>query len=205
MKIYLCARDKEQINSWRLFCGKFDFVVPTLQPILDIPAEGLVAAGNSFGNMSGGLDLLYINYFGKQMEDDVQNRILKEYDGELLVGQAVDVDINHPSYTYNKLIYAPTMRVPEVVKHTINVYLSTRAAIKLAKKLELNSITIPSMGTGTGCVAPNSCAKQMAAAIDEVFVSPPEGIRDVYIEQDRMVKHIVPSSWLKIQYIMEDN
>ena len=200
MKIYLCSRDKEQINAWKLFCGKFDFVVPTLQSILDIPAEGIVSPANSFGNMTGGIDLYYKNHFGPVIERTLKDKIFNEFAGELLIGQATNVPISHPNFTYTTLISAPTMRVPAVISHTVNTYLATKAALIEAKKLGLGSITFPGMGTGTGNVSPDSCARQMAVAIDDVLVSPPEGPIDVYEEQNRMYKYIVSDEWLRVQF-----
>jgi O-acetyl-ADP-ribose deacetylase (regulator of RNase III) len=200
MKIYLCSRDKAQIESWKLFCGMFDFVEPTMQSILDIPAEGLVSPANSFGVMSGGIDLFYRNYFGREMETELRNKIFREFGGELLVGQATSVPIHHPSYSYTTLISAPTMRVPAVVSHTINPYLAAKAALRLAEDLKLNSITFPGLGTGTGGVSPDSCAKQISVAIEDVIINPPKEPLDVYEEQDKMYKKIVSEEWLKVQF-----
>jgi len=97
MKIYLCASEAPLLESWKMYCSQYDFVIPTTQSILDIPAEGLISPANSFGVMSGGIDLVYRNYFGKNMEDTLRQKIFEKFNGELLVGQATDVDIFHPS------------------------------------------------------------------------------------------------------------
>ena len=179
--------------------------ISTKQSILDIPAKGLVSPANSFGVMSGGIDLYYRNYFGKEMETELKNKIFNDFYGELLVGQATSVKIQHPNYTYNTLISAPTMRVPSVISHTINTYLATKAALRVALELDLTSITFPGMGTGTGLVSPDSCAKQMSVAIDEVLVNPFKEPIDVYEAQDKMFKKIVSSEWLKVQFEGEKN
>lgn len=200
MKIYLCSRDKAQIASWQLFCGQYDFVEPTLQSILEIPAEGLVSPANSFGVMSGGIDLYYRNYFGTEMEDALRKRIFEEFNGELLVGQATSVPIHHPNFKYTTLISAPTMRVPLTISHTINPYLATKAALIEAKRLRLDSITFPGMGTGTGGVSPDSCAKQQAVAIKDVLTEPWSKPIELYDEARRMVQQIVSQEWLDVQY-----
>jgi len=204
MEIYLCARDKEQVAAWKLFCGMYNFVTPTVQDILHIKAEGLVGPGNSFGNMTGGIDLHYVNYFGKAMESEIKRKIFDDFNGELLVGQATNAAITHPSYAYKTLVYAPTMRVPMVVSHTINPYLATKAALQEALRLGLDSITFPGMGTGTGCVAPNDCAKQMGAAIEDVLVNPSTEYKEVYEEQQYMYSKLVNQRWLAIQFSGEE-
>jgi len=195
MKIYLCAREEDLFKSWMIYCGNFDFVIPTKQSILDVKAKALVSPANSFGFMTGGIDLLYKNYFGMEMESDLQHIIKTEFGGELLVGQATWVPIKHSSYTMKFLISAPTMRVPEVVSHTINPYLAARAALKLAKKLNIDSIVFPGLGTGTGLVTAEDCAKQMRAAIDDVIINERGFPQNLYDEQDHMRQHIVGTSW----------
>jgi O-acetyl-ADP-ribose deacetylase (regulator of RNase III) len=200
MKIYLCTREDEQLNAWKIFCGHLEDVILTKQSILDIKAEGLVSPANSFGVMSGGIDLHYRNYFGKDMEDALRKKIFEEFDGELLVGQATYVPISHPNCSYTTLISAPTMRVPSVVAHTINPYLAARSALLLAVKLGLGSITFPGLGTGTGLVTPEACAKQIAVAIEDVLISPPDRPKGLYLEHDRMIQRIVPKEWLEVQF-----
>lgn len=200
MKIYLCAREDDLFQAWKTHFDRVDSVEVTKQDILHIKAEGLVSPANSFGNMSGGVDLVYRNYFGKRMEERLREIIIRQFEGELLVGQATWVPIEHPSYTYSTLISAPTMRVPCTISHTINVYLATKAALNLAIKLGLGSITFPGMGTGTGGVSAISCAKQMRQAYSDVSTGYYNKTINIYEEQNRMVKNIVSKEWLEAQY-----
>jgi len=204
MEIYLCAREDELFNAWKLLCGHHDFVTPTKQDILSIKAEAVVSPANSFGEMSGGIDLHYKNYFGKAVEEDLQRKICLEFNNELLVGQATSVKLFNvpPTISYRHLIAAPTMRIPENVSHTINTYLATKAALMEAVNIGVDSIVFPGMGVGTGCMAPMDCAKQVNAAIDDVLVSKRvyKGPVKIYEEQLYMRDHIVLAKWMKLQY-----
>jgi O-acetyl-ADP-ribose deacetylase (regulator of RNase III) len=207
MKTYLCARDDELFKAWKMYCGHHEFVIPTQQDIMSVDAEAIVSPANSFGFMTGGIDLLYKNYFGQSVEDDLKYKIAKEFDNELLVGQATSIKLSDALGTtkHRYLIVAPTMRVPENVSHTINAFLAAKAAIIEAMKLGLSSIVFPGLGTGTGCMLPEDCAKQMNAAINYIFVdkrtcAPP---KDLYEEQRYMREKIVSNKWLQVQ-LMHD-
>lgn len=204
LKIYLCAREKELFDAWKLFCvGSHSFVEPTMQNILDVPADAVVAPANSFGFMTGGIDLYYRNYFGKGIEIELQKRIKNEYDGELLVGQATSVKVSHPEFQMKYLIAAPTMRVPENVSHTINAYLAAKAALKEALRIGVTSVVFSGLGTGTGMMSSDDCAKQVNAAINDVVVMQGRFPTTIYEEQEYMRKHIVSQKWFKVQ-VMEE-
>ena len=208
MKIYLCAREDDLFNAWRLFCGHHNFVTATKQDIMSIDAEALVSPANSFGFMSGGIDLHYKNYFGQAIEDDLRRRIGLEFNQELLIGQATSVEIfNSPQLVkYKYMIAAPTMRVPENVSHTINAYLATKAALIEALHIGVSSIVFPGLGTGTGGMLPEDCAKQVNAAINYVLVEKRiyGGPNSLYEEQDYMKKYIVSKKWFEVQMLGEE-
>jgi len=202
MKVYLCARDQDLFDAWTRYCGHYDFVTVTKQDIMSIDAEALVSPANSFGFMTGGIDLHYKNYIGQEMEDELRRTILERYNNELLVGQAAEVRIKPPPLVHYKyLVAAPTMRVPENISHTINAYLAARAALILAYRAVYKSIVFPGLGTGTGGMSPEDCAKQVSEAIKYALVDKkwfvfPVGL---YEEQDHMRKHLVPSKWFDVQ------
>jgi O-acetyl-ADP-ribose deacetylase (regulator of RNase III) len=203
MKIYLCAREHELFDAWKLLCGHNDFVIVTKQDIMSINAEALVSPANSFGFMSGGIDLHYRNYFGQIIEDNLRKKIAAEFNHELLVGQAASIKVFNPSQLvkYKYMIAAPTMRTPENISHTINAYLAAKAALIEALRIGVSSIVFPGLGTGVGGVLPEDCAKQMNAAINDVLVekriySVP---KDLYEEQDYMRNQIVSQKWFKVQ------
>lgn len=167
MKIILTAVDEPLANAWRKFCGDLDFVSYSTN-IFESGCEAVVSPSNSFGFFDGGLDFLYSEYFGWDLGPRVQKKIKAEFDGELLVGQALVVETNHKKIPY--LISAPTMRVPVVLpRNTVNPYLAAKAALICARKHEIESVAFPGLGTGVGEVPPEKCALQVRQAIDDVF------------------------------------
>jgi O-acetyl-ADP-ribose deacetylase (regulator of RNase III) len=74
---------------------------------------GVVSPANSFGDMQGGIDLAYYNYFGHELEEEIQDHILNVKYGELCVGDAVIILIRNKLDIH--MIVAPTMRIPSGV------------------------------------------------------------------------------------------
>ncbi len=76
------------------------------------------------------------------------------------------------------------MRVPTILRDSVNPYLAARAALLLVKhgvftggtyvgeKISdfVDSIAFPGLGTGVGRIGPNTCARQVRAAIDAALL-----------------------------------
>lgn len=142
------------------------------------PNTCVVAAGNSFGIMDGGLDKAMIDVHGMGLQNRVQEKIAMLYDGELPVGHAVTVPLwdDEESENCPKLIYAPTMQVPMLIEHTPNVFYATRESIYMARILKCEKLYIPLMGCGTGGLTPEYSIRQIKAAIMSVEPIEPEEI-----------------------------
>jgi O-acetyl-ADP-ribose deacetylase (regulator of RNase III) len=195
MKIILSAVEPELVTAWERFCGDLEFVEIHQGSILTLSCDAVVSPANSFGFMDGGIDMLYSQHFGRQVQERLQRLILNKHQGELLVGAAEIVETGNLQIPY--LIAAPTMRVPMVLRNSVNPYLAARAALLLVKhgafasghlKGEpvasfVDSLAFPGLGTGVGRVGPNTCARQVRAAIEEVI----------------MGKHEFPQSWADAQ------
>jgi O-acetyl-ADP-ribose deacetylase (regulator of RNase III) len=166
--IKLIARTTEMADAWKeAFDGCKGMPVEIHEgSIFDVPTDAIVAPGNSFGFMDGGLDLYISEHFGWHVQDRVQESINMFHDGELLVGGSAWVSTDDEDIP--NVIYAPTMRVPMILNNSVNVYLATKAAILMSQALDLDMISIPAMGTGVGEVSPNVCARQMLAAYNHV-------------------------------------
>ena len=186
MRVILTAVDGDLHDAWRNHCGHFDFVSIVQGSILETPATAVVSPANSFGFMDGGIDAAYTRHFGEHVETRVQRTIKDDYDGELLVGQAIVVTTGNKAIPY--LIAAPTMRVPmRLPADTVNPYLAAKAAILCAKRLNemlkvytgdpkavpITSVAFPGMGTGVGGLDPERCAAQVAQAIQDTLVMQP--------------------------------
>ncbi len=143
--------------------------------ILKLKVDAVVSPANSFGFMDGGIDAAYTFTFGREIQTKLQEDIKNKYNGELLVGQAIPIETNHPTIPY--IISAPTMRVPLDIRGTLNVFLATKAVLNLVNygkfengepiKDKIHSIAFPGLGTGCGQLTAKTCALQMAEAIKE--------------------------------------
>lgn len=180
MILVLTAMDDQLADAWARHCGDLAEIRLHRGSILDTECDAVVSPANSFGFMDGGIDALYLNHFGKAVQDRVRRAILARHHGELLVGSADIVETDDARIPY--LIAAPTMRVPMVLApETINPYLATRAVLLLARHgrfpdgplagqplaQHLRVIALPGMGTGVGRVPAEIAARQVRAAFDE--------------------------------------
>ncbi len=189
MKLILCAVDEALADAWQRFCGDLEFVSVHHGSILEVKCNAVVSPANSFGFMDGGIDAQYSSHFGLRVERRVQQMILQRHHGELLVGHADIVDTDHAQIPY--LIVAPTMRVPMILRDSVNPYLAARAILLLWKhgiiahgsakdiavKDVVETIAMPGLGTGIGRIGPNTCAHQVRQAIDDFVLekfNPPE-------------------------------
>ncbi len=130
MKIILTGVEPELVQAWQKFCGDLEDVAVYHGSIFDVQCDAVVSPANSFGFMDGGIDMLYSRRFGWQVQERLQELIQSHHHGELMVGAAeiVETDANIPF-----LIAAPTMRVPMILRDSVNPYLAARAALSLVK------------------------------------------------------------------------
>ncbi len=180
MKIILTAMDADLADAWQRHCGDLDDVSIHQGSIFDVHCDALVSPANSFGFMDGGIDALYSQRFGWQVQRRLQELIRTRHHGELVVGTAEVVHTDDPAFPF--VIAAPTMRVPMILRESVNPYLAARAVLLLVKhaifpdgvfanqplSTVIQTIAFPGLGTGVGGIGPNTCAHQMRAAIEEV-------------------------------------
>jgi O-acetyl-ADP-ribose deacetylase (regulator of RNase III) len=172
LSLHLRDMNPDVASAWqKAFAGE-PFVQISCGHIFDVQADAIVSPANSFGYMDGGIDLVYSQLFGYQLESRLQALLLESHFGELPVGQALILPTEHAAIPF--LVSAPTMRVPSSIARSMNVYLAFRAA--LIAVLEHNTrstpliltLLVPGLGTGVGEVPPDRAARQMKAAYDAV-------------------------------------
>ena len=182
MKLILTAVEESLADAWTKFCGDLDFVTVHQGSIFDIDCDAVVSPANSYGFMDGGIDGLYMDHFGDDIQMRVRRQIFDHHHGEIIVGCADVVETGHQKIPY--LIFAPTMRVPMNLHETVNPYLAARAIFLLMRyssfqsgKLtdqpiaeHIKTIAFPGLGTGAGNVSSNTCARQMRSAIDDIIL-----------------------------------
>jgi len=182
VKIILAAVETDLADAWERHCGDLPDVTIHRGSILDLAVDAVVSPANSFGFMDGGIDRLYSQSFGWGVQDRLQTLIRTRHHGELIVGAAEIVETGHPRISF--LIAAPTMRVPMILRETVNPYLAARAALLLIRRgvfpsgalagepisKVVESVAFPGLGTGVGRVGPNVCARQLRVAVEEVVM-----------------------------------
>ena len=156
-------------EAWKRHFDGLENVIVHQGDLFDLHTDAVVSPANSFGFMDGGLDAAITRRFGKKVENQLQLDIREKYYGELLVGQAHLVKTGNVNIPY--VIAAPTMRVPMVLKDTVNVYLATKAAFRvLMANDDIETVTLSGMGTGVGKVPFGLCANQMREAYNDIML-----------------------------------
>lgn len=133
-------------------------------------ANILVSPANCTGRMDGGIDQVYINRFGWQLEHRLMRDIRNVYAGKLPVGMA------HLITTYDDaiplMVCAPTMDWPPGdVSKTDNAYHAMRAIIDCVRvqgHMALGAtepvVLMPGLCTATGAMSGLNAARQIWAA-----------------------------------------
>ena len=191
MQIVLASVDDDLVRAWESSCGNRSNVKIHHGSIFEVKCDAIVSPGNSFGFMEDGFNLEISEYFGGHVVERLQQLIQTRHHGELLVGSAEVVDTDHVEIPY--LIAAPIIRVPTVLKETVNIYLATRAVLTHVKfgtvpdgtpvKHIIETIAIPDMGMEIGKISPDICALQMKVALQNILLS----------------QYEFPKSWLDAQ------
>ncbi|HEV2781812.1 MAG TPA: macro domain-containing protein [Actinophytocola sp.] len=178
MTLVLCAVSEPLAEAWDAATGGRPDVSVHRGSVLDVPAQAVVSPANSLGWMRGGVDAVYAQAF-PAVEQRVRSAVLAYHGGELPVGEALIVPTGVAAPEW--LISAPTMRVPgeRLPPDTVHPYLAARAVFRLwlegtlehgdPVRSVVQTIALPGMGTGIGGVSPQTCARQVIAAWDEVF------------------------------------
>ncbi len=168
-KIYLIDSKKDLGSKWVQVFSGYPEVEVIIGDYFQQSADAIVSPANSFGIMDGGLDLAIRNELGFQVEADTQEVILNKYHGEMPIGAAEVININHEKWSY--LIVAPTMRIPENVAFTLNAYNAFRAILiavnnfnESQPKNPIKSLVCSGLGTGIGGMDSTKCAGLMRAA-----------------------------------------
>ncbi len=176
LELVLCAVDEPLAAAWESVSR------PRVRvhrgSVLDVGAQAVVSPANSYGWMRGGIDAVYARSF-PSVEESVRSAVLAFHGGELPVGEALVVPTGVASPRW--LISAPTMREPASVlpPDTVHPFLAARAVFRLWRdglfddgspiRVGVRTLAMPGLGTGVGGVPAATCARQVAAAWDEVF------------------------------------
>lgn len=183
MKLIFVDRDPIVCSALRSVIPQADVRHADLANVPDEDFDVLFTPGNSFGFMDGGFDLAVRNRY-PGAEPEIQSIIKQYYYGMLNVGQAF-VAFNNIG---KAIAYAPTMRVPEPIVNTDNVYWAFRAALMATrawaetsqvrhpngKPKTLSEVRILSsaFGTSAGHMSAVSAAHSMRLAFEHMRRTP---------------------------------
>lgn len=182
VSFYLCDLNENITKSWVEDFDDFSNFHIIQKNIIDQYDElkndlnriGIVSPANSFGDMQGGIDLVYFTHFGYKLEENVICQIQEKKYGELVVGDSIIVNINTEVNNSDLLIVAPTMRIPMCIKNTVNVYLAFRSVLITIMEFnktninKINKVLVPGMGTGIGQLDSEICSMQMYKAYQSI-------------------------------------
>lgn len=111
----------------------------------------LISPGNSFGIMSGGMDLVINKLFNNELEYYIQKKI---NDNHIILNPCSSISINckelniNNIYNIDKIIYTPTMHTPNQLFPFQNIpYKSTLSSLNMVKE---DVVLMPLFGIGTG-------------------------------------------------------
>lgn len=171
LKVYLLDRNREITYALTREFAPFEDVEIVLDDFAHFmdthkSIECVVSPANSFGCMAGGYDKAITDYFGRDVEKEVQKFIRKNYYGEQPIGTSIMVDIPNAD---KKLIHTPTMRLPSPIKDPLVIYQCMRSTIMVALRSNIHSIVIPAFGGATGQVPPRILAKYMKEGYKQVI------------------------------------
>ena len=172
-RITIVATDTYLEELFRFYFHEHTEVTVHFGRFEDLTAECLASPANSFGLMDGGMDQAITDYFGDQLQQRVQRRIITEFVGEQPVGTSFIIETQDERIPF--LAHTPTMRVPADIRGTDNVYRATKATLIAAKQAGIKSIILPAFGAGVGSMHRQEVARQMSLALKYVK-NPPQAI-----------------------------
>ena len=192
--IILCSINEKMCDEWReqfkkypnitVYNGYFENCMSSLQGRVAIATPA-----NSYGLMDGGYDKAIIDYFGRELQNSVQDIILDMYCGEQPVGSSFAVRI--PNYKNCVLIHTPTMRRPEVIRDRTTVYHCTRSALLCGIKSGCETLILPAFGAATGAVPETVVAYFMERAYNQLVNAPHQTPSWTYVYQYHPLKELL--------------
>lgn len=166
MQLHLVDSDHRVAVALQIAFARFPEVSVAHGDLLAVAKNCAVSPANSYGFMDGGIDLIYVKYFGPQIQQQVHDAIARRPEGHLPVGASLVIRTTSARIPY--LILAPTMLLPESIDAS-HCYRALRAVLRIADDYaEISSeVYCPGLGTGVGKVQPADAASAMAEAYDD--------------------------------------
>ncbi len=208
-KLIVSAINQELYDEFVKAFNGFPDVEVVFKRFEDTDFDCVVSAANSFGLMDGGVEQCMTDYFGVQMMQRVQNRIIQDFAGEQPIGTSIIVPgitpemvgLNNRFDRIKYVAHTPTMRVPRDIAGSDNPYNAMKSALLAVRahnrsieirqlngdevfsfEKKINTLVTPGLGTLAGRVPFNKAAHQMALATFHVL-NPPTNLNWYFASQ----------------------
>lgn len=170
---------------------KFKYSTDSIEGINELQYDVCVSPSNSYGELQGGVDMQYYKALGRDtLQNYVYNIIMRDYNGEILVGESclvnldnirkleqikntsMDMDINTTTNATNNtnkdklpkyLLLCPTMTIPLNVNETRNAYYFTRAMIRGLNNMKRLGLECKTVLCPIPCTAVGQMQPEIAA------------------------------------------
>ncbi len=143
-----------------------------LGDITEMEVDAIVNPANSLMLMGGGVAAAIKRKGGDVIEVEARKK------APVPVGEAIATSAGRLKAKY--VIHSPTMPRPAMRTTLDAVYKATKAALRLADKLDVSTIAFPGMGTGVGGLDYYDAAKTMLKAIRE-HITTKSKLKKIYL------------------------
>ncbi|MCK5520058.1 MAG: macro domain-containing protein [Candidatus Marinimicrobia bacterium] len=170
---YIVSDDQNKFENLQSKFQDFEDIIKIKYGnILDYANGCLVSPANTMGEMSGGLDRQYYNYFGKEIQSTVRNRILPLPNARLPIGNIISIETKHQLIPI--LLIAPTVDLekgrdsePQIAGRVFFNLLKYHSKSQFSEM----DLYIPLLGDGVGGLDSNFVIEEMKKAFDDFVKS----------------------------------
>ena len=148
-------------DALRRHLGGVDGISIETGDILAVAHTAIVSPANSLGYMDGGIDRIYVEYFGVSLQGRVLDAIACLPDARLPIGGCLVIPTGDPRVPH--LLVAPTVDIPGPTTPAA-VFHALSAVLRVGTARALPDVFCPGLGTGVGMLEPEEAAQEMAAA-----------------------------------------
>jgi O-acetyl-ADP-ribose deacetylase (regulator of RNase III) len=148
------ALSGKAVRILRCFDASGRLVVVVEGDITKVVADAIVNPANSLMIMGGGVAGAIRRAGGSEIEEEARRH------APVPVGKAVATGAGRLRAKY--VIHAPTMERPAMTIPLENAVKATRAALEVARDLDIKSVAFPAMGAGVGGLSVEEVSEAMA-------------------------------------------
>lgn len=124
--------------------------------LFDLEVEAVVSPGDCFGYMDDSIR----DFFGHEIEDDIQEMINKE--GHLNIGDAIVAKTKHDVFKY--VIVSPTVFLPGFPALKLAPYKCMTNILHSMEDNNIGSVSMTGLGSGFGGLHPQFVVREMFRA-----------------------------------------